>query len=61
MATKTTTTRHCYWTGPARQEHLTLTGPEHARLDDDALRAEALAELTRFGGELGDGELRIAE
>ena len=56
-----TTTRHCYWTGATRQEHLTLTGPEHAHLSDDELRAEASAELARSGGEMGDGELRIAE
>ena len=66
----TTTYRACYYLTADLQGETVLTGPEHAHLSDDALRAEAAAEAERAGiigdapgittGELRDG-LRIGD
>lgn len=36
-----------------------LTGPEHSHLDDDGLRAEAMAEVERAGLDVSEDELEI--
>ncbi|MBM11779.1 MAG: hypothetical protein CL759_06860 [Chloroflexi bacterium] len=43
------TYRACYIRETATNGECVLTGPEHAHLDDAALRAEAMAEATRAG------------
>jgi len=43
------TYRACYIGETATSGECRLTGPEHAHLDDDALRAEAMAEAGRAG------------
>ena len=44
-----TTYRAAYWIAPNGQSDIRLTRPEHQRLDDEAMRAEARAEAIRTG------------
>ena len=54
------TYRAAYWTDHEGGE-LVLTGPEHAKLDDDALLAEARAEAERADLDLSYGEIEIGD
>jgi len=54
-----------YWTNYCRNHldggEVVLTGPEHANLSDEELRAETLAEMDRAGLEMGEGRIVIGE
>ena len=53
--------RAAYIVSADRQGDVVLTGPEHAALSDEALLAEAKAEMARAGIDLADGTLEIGE
>lgn len=58
--TDTNTTTHAYRAAYLTdgQAELVLTGPEHARLDDEALLSEARKEMARIGAAATD-EMRL--
>ena len=53
------TYRAAYWQSANGQSEMVLTAPEHAHLDDEALIAEARAELVRSGGTVDGGRIIV--